>query len=130
MRCLLDTHVWLWMLLAPDRLNVETRTALGNPHNQVLLSVASAWEVALKSSIGRLPLPGTVDDLVRNSIRDFDLTIVPIALRHVVISAALPFHHKDPFDRVLVAQSQVEGAILVTADEQIRRYGGALLWAI
>jgi PIN domain nuclease of toxin-antitoxin system len=129
-RYLLDTHVWLWMVLEPERLNNEARAAIATTDNVALVSVASAWEAAIKHSIGKLSLRDTVENLVRSTVRDFDVTVLAIELTHVVTAAALPFHHKDPFDRLLIAQSQVEGATLVTADESIRLYDGAILWAV
>ncbi len=129
MKYLLDTHVWLWMMLTPERLNDEARAAIASKDNQTLLSVVSAWEVTVKQSIGKVPLIGAVEDLVLSSARDFDLTILPIELEHVTRAAELPPHHKDPFDRILIAQAQTETAILVTADDAIRQYDGALLWA-
>ena len=75
-------------------------------------------------------LRDTVTTLVNSTVRDFDMTALAIELSHVVAAATLPFHHNDPFERLLVAQAQVEDAVLITADESIRRYGGALLWAI
>lgn len=130
MKYLLDTHVWLWMILEPERLSDETRAALATTENLVLISVASAWEAAIKRAIGKLPLRDSVMNLVNSTVKDFDISILSIELSHVVTGAALPLHHKDPFDRLLVAQAQVEHAVLVTADESIRRYGGALLWAV
>jgi len=117
-------------MLTPERLNDDARTAIGSTANQTLLSVASAWEAAVKNSIGKLPLSGPITDLVLGSIRDFDLGLLPIALDHALLAAALPQLHKDPFDRVLIAQARVEDAVLVTGDSCIRQYGGSLLWAI
>lgn len=82
MKYLLDTHIWLWMMLTPERLSDAARAAIGNTERQTFLSVASAWEAAVKNSIGKLPLKGPVADLVLASIRDFDLTILPIGLEH------------------------------------------------
>jgi PIN domain nuclease of toxin-antitoxin system len=117
------------MLLAPERLNERARTAIATTDNAVLISVVSVWEAAIKHSIGKLPLPGTVANLVNLTVRDFDVELLPIGLPHVLNGAALPLHHKDPFDRLLVGQSQLEGATLVTADEAIRHYGTEILWA-
>ncbi len=117
-------------MLTPERLSDDARTAISSTDHATLLSVASAWEAAVKSSIGKLPISGPVAELVLASIRDFDLTILPIALDHALLAAELPQLHKDPFDRLLIAQARVEGAILVTGDDSIHRYGGSLLWAI
>jgi PIN domain nuclease of toxin-antitoxin system len=128
-RLLVDTHVWLWMLANPERLNESTRVAIANPENEALLSVASAWEVAIKHALGKLPLRGPVSLLVDISVRELHINVLPIALDHALEAASLPAHHKDPFDRMLIAQARREELILVTADEAVRRYGGALMWA-
>lgn len=125
----MDSHVWLWMLTTPERLNDSTRTALATPENEVVLSVASVWEVAIKHALGKLPLNGPASLLVDVSIRSLKVNILPIALDHALTAANLPPHHKDPFDRILVAQAQLEGLTLVTADHVIPQYGGALMWA-
>lgn len=129
MKYLLDTHVWLWMMLTPERLSDAARTAIGSIDHPTFLSVASVWEAAVKNSIGKLPLSGPIAELVLASIRDFDLTLLPIALEHALLAAGLPQLHKDPFDRILIAQARVERAILVTGDASVRQYGGSLLWA-
>ena len=130
MKYLLDTHVWLWMMLTPERLGDAARAAIGSTDHQTFVSVASAWEVAIKNSIGKLPLNRSVAELVDASKRDFDLTLLAIGLEHALLAAELPQLHKDPFDRILIAQSRVEGAVLVTGDESVYRYGGSILWAI
>ncbi|HEX2687377.1 MAG TPA: type II toxin-antitoxin system VapC family toxin [Kofleriaceae bacterium] len=125
----MDTHVWLWMLAAPGRLNDSARAAIANPKNEALLSVASAWEAAIKHTLGKLPLNSPPSRLVDVSIQEFGMLVLPIALDHVLVAANLPQHHKDPFDRILVAQAQVDGSTLATADPALRQYGGALMWA-
>jgi PIN domain nuclease of toxin-antitoxin system len=128
-RLLIDTHVWLWMLATPGRLNDATLAAIKNQENEAVISVASAWEVAIKHALGKLPLSSTPSQLVDVSVRELKMS-VPIALDHVLAAASLPPHHKDPFDRILVAQAQLEGLTLVTADTAIWKYGGAVLWAV
>jgi len=118
------------MMLTPERLGDAARAAIGSTDHQTFVSVASAWEVAIKNSIGKLPLNRSVAELVDASKRDFDLTLLAIGLEHALLAAELPQLHKDPFDRILIAQSRVEGAVLVTGDESVYRYGGSILWAI
>lgn len=118
------------MLLEPERLNEDARAAIAAINNVVLISVVSAWEMAIKHSIGKLPLPDTVAQLVDLTLTDFDVELLSIELQHVLTGSALPLHHKDPFDRLLIAQAEVESATLVTADAVVRRYGGEILWAI
>jgi len=110
------------MLTTPERMNESAREAVANPANDVIVSVASAWEVATAS---RAP-PAR---LVEISVTMFAVTVLPIALDHALAAAALPTHHRDPFDRMLVAQAQLDGLTLVTADDVIRQYGCTLLWA-
>jgi PIN domain nuclease of toxin-antitoxin system len=128
-RLLLDTHVWLWMLTTPERLNEAARSAVADPAHEVVLSAASAWEVAIKHELGKLPLNGSPAQLVEVSIRELNVSVLPITIGHALAAATLPLHHKDPFDRMLVAQAGLEGLTLVTADEVIRQYDGVLLWA-
>lgn len=129
MRLLLDTHVWLWMLSAPERLNAATQSALTDSATELWLSVASAWEVAIKHARGKLPLQDPVGDLVVLSSERFGMSVLPIRLPHALTTAELPPHHNDPFDRLLVAQAQLEGMVLVTADEIVAKYGATVLWA-
>ena len=129
MRLLLDTHVWLWMLSAPERLNAATQSALTDSATELWLSVASAWEVAIKHARGKLPLQDRVGDLVALSSQSFGMSVLPIRLPHTLTAAELPPHHNDPFDRMLVAQAQLEGMTLVTGDEIVARYGATVLWA-
>jgi PIN domain nuclease of toxin-antitoxin system len=129
MRALLDTHVWLWMLSEPERLSAKVQEILADPATELSLSVASAWEVAIKHARGKLPLPGSVEMLVEVSIGRFGLTLHPIQLSHAVAAARLPTHHNDPFDRLLIAQAALERMTLVTADKMLSLYGGQTLWA-
>jgi PIN domain nuclease of toxin-antitoxin system len=128
-KLLVDTHIWLWMLTAPERMNEAARNAIANPANEVILSVASAWEVAIKHALGKLPLHAPPARLVEISVTMLGVNVLPIALDHALAAAALPQHHRDPFDRMLVAQAQLDGLTLVTADDVLRQYGGTLLWA-
>jgi PIN domain nuclease of toxin-antitoxin system len=128
-KLLLDTHVWFWMLSAPERLNEATQSALTDSASELWLSVASAWEVAIKHARGKLPLQDPVSDLVVLSGERFGMSVLPIRLPHALTAAELPPHHNDPFDRLLVAQAQLEGMVLVTADEIVAKYGATVLWA-
>jgi PIN domain nuclease of toxin-antitoxin system len=117
------------MLTTPERLADSARAAIANPNNEAVLSVASVWEVAIKHALGKLPLGRPPSQLVDVSVRELKVIVLPIALDHVLVAASLPLHHKDPFDRILVAQAQVDSLTLVTADEALRQYGGALMRA-
>lgn len=122
MRILLDTQVWLWMLAAPDRLSPRARALLVDPAHQLLFSAASAWEIAIKHALGKLTLfaapPVAVPELMLRS----GVTALPVEHSHALGVASLPPHHRDPFDRLLVAQAMVERLPMLTADPQIGRY--------
>ncbi len=122
MTFLLDTHVWLWMVVAPERLSAAARRLVTSEDNELLLSAASAWEIAIKHALGKLQLPGEPADLVPEWMERTGVTPLPVLHRHALHVASLPAHHRDPFDRMLVAQAQVEELTLLTADRQFERY--------
>ena len=117
MRYLLDTHALLWARSAPDRLSTDALAVLQSAETVLYVSMASLWECAIKSSIGRLAVP---DDFYRIVSNDYD--VLGIDVSHVEACASLPLHHRDPFDRLLVAQAQLGGLTLVTRDRNIARY--------
>ena len=122
MRILLDTHVWLWMVATPERMNASIRSRLADRANELYLSAASAWEIAIKYRIGRLPLPEPPERFVPpRLLRD---AVMPLAVEHAhaLRVAGLPDHHRDPFDRLLIAQALCENLVLYTADEKLLRY--------
>ena len=122
MRLLLDTQVWLWMLMDPGRLSAEGRRIVADPANQLLLSAASAWEIAIKTALGKLELPGPTDKVVPEMMERTHVTPLPILHPHALRVARLPQHHRDPFDRLLVAQAQLELVPIMTADPQMAAY--------
>lgn len=126
MRLLLDTQVLIWVLANPERLPAATADALETYENQVLVSVASPWEISIKTALGKLP---PIDDL-EFLMADKHFELLPISLSHTAAVASLPHHHRDPFDRMLIAQAQVEGLTLVTSDRDIRRYPVSLFPAV
>jgi PIN domain nuclease of toxin-antitoxin system len=126
---LLDTHIWLWMLSAPERLNAKTQTVLTDPGVELWLSVASPWEVGIKHARGKLQLTRSLGSLVGVSAERFGMKLRTIELEHALTAAALPPHHSDPFDRLFVAQAQLEGMTLATADRMITQYDVPVLWA-
>jgi PIN domain nuclease of toxin-antitoxin system len=123
-RLLLDTHVWLWWQIDHPRLGTAARGAIAAA-SEVRLSVASVWEMSIKSAIGKLSLPKDADILRELELDGF--VPLPIELEHAVRVADLPALHRDPFDRMLVAQAILEGLTLVTADPHLGKYGVALL---
>jgi PIN domain nuclease of toxin-antitoxin system len=122
---LLDTHVLVDLMIAPQRLGSTVRRVLGDPLNDVVVSSVSAWEIAIKTALGRLQVPDDLEtELLRAGISSVDITVSD-ALR----AGALPRHHNDPFDRMLVAQAQTRGMTLVTRDTMLAAYGVLILAA-
>lgn len=125
MKLLLDTHLLLWAAGEPKRLSKQARTLIDNPENELLFSAASLWEVAIKRGLGREDFK--VDArLLRRGLLDNGYTELPIISDHVVATESLPPIHKDPFDRVLVAQATVEGVTLLTIDSSVAQYPGPI----
>jgi PIN domain nuclease of toxin-antitoxin system len=124
-RLLLDTHALLWALSTPAKLPAPISRAIRDPTNAVFISAASAWEIAIKVGLGKLS--ADVDEIVSASLEaGFDE--LAITLAHAVRVRALPSHHRDPFDRMLIAQAVEEGLTVVTRDAAITRYGVSILW--
>lgn len=122
MRILLDTHVWLWLQVEPERLSDESLEMLADPANELFLSAASAWEIAVKVGVGKLVLPAPPDEYVPSRLASSGTIALPVELRHALHVANLPAHHRDPFDRLLVAQAQLESLPLISADRQLAAY--------
>lgn len=122
MRLLLDTHVWLWMLAAPERLSKKSRSLVIAAENDLVFSAASAWEIAIKSVLGKLQLPETPAAYIPRLMARTGVTPLAVYHRHALQVAALPPHHGDPFDRVLIAQAQLEELPILTADPVFRKY--------
>ena len=123
-RLLLDTHVFLWWRGEPSRLSPDVRSAIATA-DIVFVSAASAWEAAIKVSLGRLELPATFEEGVLAS--GFEKLLITFS--HAEQAARLPHHHRDPFDRMLIAQAQAEGLVLVTHDGILEAYDVEILWA-
>jgi PIN domain nuclease of toxin-antitoxin system len=121
MKLLLDTHVLLWAAGQPERLPKGTQTLLDDPQNELLFSSANLWEIAIKRGLGRPDFRADVR-LLRRGLLDNGYQELPITCEHAVMIEALPPLHKDPFDRILVAQTVVEGIILLTADPMVAQY--------
>lgn len=123
MKLLLDTHVLIWAAGFPDRLSANARELIADADNDMFFSAASLWEIAIKSSLGREDF--TVDArLLRRGLLDNGYSELPVASEHAVAIDGLPPIHRDPFDRLLIAQAMVEGITLLTADELVARYPG------
>ncbi len=122
MRFLLDTRCWLWLLTEPERIPADSLEALSSPENEIFLSAASTWEIAIKYALGRLPLPHPPQQYVPSRMATSGTAPLPVEIRHTVHVASLPAHHRDPFDRLLIAQAQLENLTLLTADAQLSAY--------
>jgi PIN domain nuclease of toxin-antitoxin system len=122
---LLDTHVLLWWLDRPSRVRAEAASAIRDPGNRVLVSAATAWEIAIKRALGKLRAP---DDL-ETALQQARFDQIPINVGHALAAGGLPKHHADPFDRMLVAQAKTEGLTIATRDPAFLPYGVALLRA-
>ena len=129
MRVLLDTHCWLWMTSAPERFSSAARALVEDTRNELFLSAASSWEIAIKYALGKLPLPAPPAAYVPSRMAVTGVMALAVEHSHALEVAGLPLHHADPFDRLLVAQARVEGLSLLTADPQLAAYEVELLRA-
>ena len=127
MRLLLDTHTFLWFIDDNARLSSTARSLLESD-NDLVLSTASLWEIAIKLSIGKLSLPQPFETFVRKQLSVNAIDILQIDTAHLSVVATLPFHHRDPFDRLLVAQAKVEQLPIVSADTEFNKYSIKRLW--
>ena len=128
MRALLDTHTFLWWITDDTRLSPRARKLIGDGSNKLYFSAASGWEIAIKAQLGRLSFPGKPgafipDQLARNAVE-----VLPVTLSHALHVYGLPSYHRDPFDRLLVAQSQLEDMPLLTADPLLAEYAVEIVW--
>jgi PIN domain nuclease of toxin-antitoxin system len=126
MRILIDTHVFLWGLTEEARLSQAVRTLL--PVADVWMSVASIWEIIAKVQVGKLTLPSPVGPFLTAKVASNGVSVLPITLDHVLRIESLELHHRDPFDRILIAQSIEEKLPLVTADPHFERYPVEIIW--
>jgi PIN domain nuclease of toxin-antitoxin system len=124
LKLLFDTHAALWWTRADERFSAVARQRGFDPQNRVLLSAVVVWEVAIKRALGKLEAPA---DLVQ-SLLEAGAAPLPVTLEHAAAVEGLPHHHSDPFDRLLIAQAKVEGAVIVTRDPAFGAYGVPVLW--
>jgi len=127
-KLLLDTHTFLWWNEASPRLSKKALVLLSDPANTLLLSVVSAWELVLKTQTGKLRLPESLNVYVPTRMVHYAMHALPVSLAHALASESLPLHHRDPFDRLLIAQATIEGVPIVTADPEFRRYAIKVVW--
>ena len=122
-RLLLDTHAFLWWIAGDEKLGLDARGLIADSENEIHLSAVSVWEISIKRELGELKAPDDIEAIVLRC----GFTPLSIALFHAQQAGGLPMHHKDPFDRMLIAQSQAEGLSIVTADEAFGAYGVRLV---
>ena len=127
MKCLLDAHTVLWLTGNAPRLSEKAKSTIFDPTNKKFVSIVSAWEIAIKISVGKLKIDGGVMEFFR-MVDENGFIFLPIKKEHVKHTQTLPLHHRDPFDRMLVAIAASEGMSLITADENIRLYDISWIW--
>lgn len=128
MRALLDTHAFLWWITDDSRLSGRAREVISDGRNELFFSAASGWEITIKASLGRLEIPEDLERFVAEQLSRNAIQTLPIHLSHALRTSALPGHHRDPFDRILVSQALLEKMPLLSADPQIARYPVEVVW--
>jgi PIN domain nuclease of toxin-antitoxin system len=128
MRALLDTHSFLWWITDSPRLSSRVREIIADGRNELFFSAASGWEIAIKARLGRLEIPGGPERFLTEQLSRNAIQALPIYLSHAVRTYALPAHHQDPFDRLLVSQALLERLPILSADAQISRYPVEVVW--
>jgi len=128
MRLLLESHTLLWAVDRPAQLGAAATKALQDPTNDLLLSAATVWEIAIKVGLKKLSLSFPYRDWINKAIADLGLSVLPITVEYAAVQAGLAHHHRDPFDRLLVAQATVENLSVVTFDAVFAQYGVKRIW--
>jgi len=128
MRLLLDTCTFLWWMAEPGKLSPKVRRRLVDQRNEVVMSAASGWEIALKHRLGRLLLSEAPSAFIAAALASHNISILPVSMAHGIRAGELPLHHKDPFDRLLIAQSGIEGLTLTSPDSVFAAYDVEMLW--
>ncbi len=127
MKYLIDTHTFIWFTTGDSQLSTTARKLIEDVQNEIYLSTASIWEIAIKYSMGKLNLNKTFDKVL-NDIQDNQITLLTIDFEATLILSALPFHHKDPFDRMMIAQAQQLNVPIIGKDEVFKNYAISLVW--
>lgn len=127
MRLLLDTHIFIWFVLSPDKLSPTALAAIQDPNNQIFVSLVSAWEMSIKSGLGKMHLTQPIESFFEDQAQHNQFDILPITLAHIAAVESLPRHHGDPFDRLLIAQSMTEAMPLISADHAFDAYSLTLI---
>ena len=128
MKLLLDAHTFLWFIGDDPTLSSRARDLIEEPETQRLASVASFWEIAIKASLGKLQVPEPLEEFVQRQLQINDIDLLTITIAHIGEVGKLPFHHRDPFDRLLISQSLIEQIPIVSVDPRFDDYGIQRLW--
>lgn len=128
MRVLLDTHAFLWWITDDPQLSAHARYIIGDGKNELLLSAASGWEIATKVRLGKLDLPDNLESFVLEQMALNAVQSLPVRMRHALHVHRLPHYHRDPFDRLIVSQAELENLPILTADPQIGQYKAKTIW--
>ncbi len=128
MKFLLDTHVFLWWITESPKLSPRATEIISDGENEIYISAASGWEIAIKAKLGRLDMPEHPEDYIPEQIRRNGFLVLPISMDHALFVFNLPDYHKDPFDRLLISQGLLEGLPILSADAEIGRYNLQVVW--
>jgi PIN domain nuclease of toxin-antitoxin system len=128
MKLLLDTHTFMWWDSNPNQISSQTLSLLKKPENQVIVSLVSVWEIQIKTHLGKLELQAPLSEIILRQQTENGVSLLAIALPHILELDHLPWHHKDPFDRLLIAQSRCESAVLVSRDSVFKAYDCQTIW--
>jgi PIN domain nuclease of toxin-antitoxin system len=127
MKLLLDTHALIWFLSGNNELSEEVVSEIENENNTIFVSIASLWEIGIKESIGKIKIKGGLSQLMTEILKS-NIEIIPISIEDILVLTALEFFHRDPFDRLLIAQGMNEQCVIVSKDEQFKKYKIPTLW--
>ncbi|OFX28135.1 MAG: twitching motility protein PilT [Bacteroidetes bacterium GWA2_31_9] len=128
MKLLLDTHTFLWFINDDKRLSLKAKELISKPNNIRYLSYASIWEIAIKSSLGRIEIPIDFEKFIEEQLKINNILIFPFSISHLAKVKELPFIHKDPFDRIIISQSIIENVSILGIDSVFDKYGITRIW--
>ena len=128
MKALLDTHTFLWWITDDPKLSLRVRGIISDGENEIFISAVTGWEIAIKSQIGRLKLPDEPQRFILEQLKINGMKSLPIEMRHALHTSTLPTYHQDPFDRILIAQAQMEDLPVLSADQEIGKYEVTIIW--
>ena len=128
MRILLDTHSFLWFIEGSQKLSGKAREIIADFENELVLSIGSLWEITIKASLGRLELSEPLEELTKSQLKENEINVLPIELKHLSVLNELPFHHRDPFGRLIIAQGISENLPIVSKDSASSQYEVEIIW--